>query len=235
MAFRCPYCQTRLKELPDKGVCPACRRQMILPSSATAAERAARRRKRERMQMEAARQREAIFQTPAGRIFRSPKVLLGFMLVMAVLGGLLVRKVEPLPEAKTRIPHQVALMHLDALATALGRYRFHVGEYPTTEEGLMALLNNPGKEGWDGPYVNQLLHDPWRTPFQYERSNDVVRLFTSGPDKIAGTADDLRPDPAAFDPGTEWTNGWVSAIDRLPGALILQQYSAEETAGDGDE
>lgn len=226
MRYRCPYCRYTFDDPPRDARCPACRRFMRLPH--VPSPRAIKRRKRDVIRMEAEKQRLELRHTPIGRAFRSPRVLFGFMLVMAVLGALLVRRAEPPKKAVKRIPHQVALQHLDTLATALGRYHFHVGAYPSSRQGLAALLNNPGEEGWDGPYINQLLLDPWGTPFQYECDGETIKLFTAGPDREPGTNDDLRPDPAAFDPGTDWTNGWVKAIYRQPGTLILKKIREME-------
>jgi type II secretion system protein G len=233
MRYRCPYCQADLSEPPRDGHCGACGRVMrVPPSTSAAAERAARRRRRERILLAAEQQRMRIRSVPSARALYSPKVLFAVMLVFAVVGGSLVRRANPLPRARQRLPHQVALQHLDTLATALGRYRFHVGAYPATTPGLRALLNNYGTPGWNGPYINQLRNDPWRTPFQYARQADgTVRLFACGPDRRPDTPDDLRPDPAAFDPGTAWTNGWVRAIHRQPGALIMRREWIEPAAG----
>jgi type II secretory pathway pseudopilin PulG len=85
-------------------------------------------------------------------------------------------------------------------------------------------VRDPPAPKWDGPYINQLRKDPWGVPFVYEPPGDETappRVFSCGADKTPDTADDIHPDPARFDPGTEWTNGWVSARERLPGVTIL--------------
>ena len=41
-------------------------------------------------------------------------------------------------------------------------------------------------------------------------------VFTAGPDLKPGTPDDLRPEQESYDPGTDWTNGWLKVEDRLP-------------------
>jgi len=116
-----------------------------------------------------------------------------------------------------------AVRQLDVLAVALGRYRFHTGSFPSAEQGLAALVRNPGVPRWDGPYISNLCKDPWNQPYRYAPPADggLPALASCGPDRAAGTADDLTPDPDRFDPGTEWTNGWVSAMERLPGVRVL--------------
>lgn len=55
------------------------------------------------------------------------------------------------------------------LDTALVPYRLDVGDYPSTEEGLTALMKAPaGKEAkWKGAYLKELPLDPWGYPYQY--------------------------------------------------------------------
>ena len=52
---------------------------------------------------------------------------------------------------------------------ALTRYRLDVGNFPTTEQGLDALLKAPaGKENrWGGPYIKESPIDPWGNPYKY--------------------------------------------------------------------
>lgn len=84
-----------------------------------------------------------------------------------------------------------------SIKTPLMAYRTGVGTYPTTAEGLQALVNAPtGKETrWKGPYVDKLPLDPWKNPYQYRfpgthnvRGYDV---WSMGPDGLDGTEDDI--------------------------------------------
>ena len=52
---------------------------------------------------------------------------------------------------------------------ALEMFRFDVGRYPTTEEGLSALVRNPGILQWRGPYgsAKEIPADPWGHPYAY--------------------------------------------------------------------
>ena len=111
-----------------------------------------------------------------------------------------------------------------ALTLALGRYKFHVGEYPSTEEGLNVLaLKVCRKKGWDGPYVNHIVPDPWGNDYVYETRPEGGHpvLYSKGPDGRAGTTDDVLPDQEQFDEpfrDTTWTNGW--APYRLRGVVV---------------
>jgi general secretion pathway protein G len=48
-------------------------------------------------------------------------------------------------------------------------YKLDVGNFPSTEEGLQALIRAPaGKEArWKGPYLEEMPLDPWKQPYQY--------------------------------------------------------------------
>jgi len=113
---------------------------------------------------------------------------------------------------------------MKALTLALGRYKFHVGSYPTTEEGLGVLaLKAYRKKGWDGPYVNHIVPDPWGNAYVYETRPEGGNpiLYSKGPDGRAGTTDDVLPEQTDFEvpfQDTSWTNGW--APYRLRGVVV---------------
>lgn len=104
---------------------------------------------------------------------------------------------------------------VDALATALGRYRYHVGQYPTTEEGLAQLASTTvRRKGWNGPYIRKVVPDPWGSAYEYVCNGEAENptLYSKGPDGLAGTSDDVLPPPELFDApfrDTTWTQGWV--------------------------
>ena len=89
----------------------------------------------------------------------------------------------------------------DSLKTSLVRYRVDMGDFPSTAEGLHALLIAPASKAsrWLGPYVdapgNRLPADPWGEPYQYRfpgtKNPGSYDLFSKGPDKVEGTEDDL--------------------------------------------
>ena len=85
------------------------------------------------------------------------------------------------------------------MKTALVTYRLNMGSYPSTEEGLQALVTAPsGKsDRWRGPYVerNKIPLDPWTEPYQYRcpgvHNKDGYDLWSKGPDRADGTDDDI--------------------------------------------
>ena len=96
--------------------------------------------------------------------------LIEIMIVMIII-GLLASLVGPklfgqLGKAKQK----TAKAQIEMLMTSLDAYRLDVGSYPSSQEGLEALINNPGAEGWAGPYLakGQLPEDPWKHPYVYQ-------------------------------------------------------------------
>lgn len=86
-----------------------------------------------------------------------------------------------------------------SMKTPLVTYRIHMGSYPSTEEGLQALVTAPSGKGdrWRGPYVegNKIPTDPWGEPYQYRcpgtHNKDGYDLWSKGPDKTDQTDDDI--------------------------------------------
>ena len=162
----------------------------------------------------------------APAIKRGPVFYLALIAILAIVGGLVLSRGD-LSLGKKRIERKplMARKAMDALSVALGRYKFHVGEYPTTEEGLKVLAyRNPNEirkirkahKGWDGPYVNHIVNDPWGHEYVYETRPEGGNpiLYSMGPDGRAGTTDDVMPDQLSFDAAfrdTTWTNSWAPA------------------------
>jgi general secretion pathway protein G len=89
----------------------------------------------------------------------------------------------------------------DSLKTSLVRYRIDLGDYPSTSEGLAALITAPnGKaERWRGPYIEvsggKVPTDPWGEPYRYRfpgtKNKGGYDLYSVGPDKTEGSEDDI--------------------------------------------
>ncbi|MGF1448097.1 MAG: type II secretion system major pseudopilin GspG [Opitutales bacterium] len=85
---------------------------------------------------------------------------------------------------------------------ALSAYRFQVGNFPTTAQGLNALVTRPADAArWNGPYIEGAdgIVDPWGNPYQYafpaQRNKsggaNAYDLFSYGPDGQEGGGDDI--------------------------------------------
>lgn len=88
---------------------------------------------------------------------------------------------------------------IEMLSTALDAYRLDNGQYPSTQQGLAALITKPTIDPpptWRGPYLRKEIPlDPWNEPYQYVypgvHNKGGYDLFSKGPDKAAGTKDDI--------------------------------------------
>jgi general secretion pathway protein G len=82
------------------------------------------------------------------------------------------------------------------LDTPLLTYKMNTGMYPTTDQGLKALMVAPeGVSNWRGPYVNDLPKDPWQNDYKYKcpgvHNPSGYDAWSMGPDGQDGTADDI--------------------------------------------
>src|SRR5450759_4578500 len=86
------------------------------------------------------------------------------LLVVMVIIGLLVSYVAPKYFSQIgKSEVKVAKAQIDALEKALDQYRLDVGRYPSSEEGLAALVTPPANEPkWQGSYLKKAVPpDPW--------------------------------------------------------------------------
>lgn len=126
--------------------------------------------------------------------------LLEILVVLAIIGllaGLAITNVDKIfggAQGST-----VALQVRDSMRTPLTSYRIAMGDYPSTAEGLNALITPPSSKAdrWHGPYLEpaKIPTDPWGEPLQYAypgtRNKGGYDLWSKGPDKQSGTADDI--------------------------------------------
>lgn len=83
------------------------------------------------------------------------------------------------------------------LEVALDAFEIDIGRYPSTEEGLAALVKAPADTtAWRGPYLKRdIPNDPWGTPYVYEcpgrHNTEDYDLYSFGPNKQDGGGDDI--------------------------------------------
>jgi len=128
--------------------------------------------------------------------------LLEILIVLAIIGllaGLAVSNSDKIFGSSQAAVAKIFVR--DSLKTSLVRYRVDMGDFPSTAEGIQALLTAPASKAgrWQGPYAdttgNRLPTDPWGEPYQYRfpgtKNPGSYDLFSKGPDKVEGTEDDL--------------------------------------------
>lgn len=114
------------------------------------------------------------------------------LLVVLIILGLLVGIVLPnvigqVGSSKSK----AARIQIEELGAALDIFRLETGRYPTSQEGLRALVEQPGDlPDWNGPYLRKRIvpGDPWDRPYQYRSpgQHGEYDLYTLGRDGAEG-------------------------------------------------
>ena len=129
--------------------------------------------------------------------------LIELLLVVVIIGILAAIVVPKLAGRGEDAKKGAASADIKSLSTALTMYEVDNQMFPTTDQGLDALLHKPGgapePKNWKGPYLqNQqtVPMDPWGNPYVYLRPGvknpTGFDLFSPGPDGDAGTPDDVE-------------------------------------------
>ncbi len=112
------------------------------------------------------------------------------LIVVLVILGLLATVVGPkVMDRLGKGKVEIAKMQVSELSGALDLFRFDVGRYPTSAEGLGALVTNPGVENWSGPYLKKgVPKDPWNREYQYRSPGEhgEFDLYSLGADGAEG-------------------------------------------------
>lgn len=116
--------------------------------------------------------------------------LIELLVVLAILGLLATIATTQMLKYLSSAKFSTAHTQVESFAAALDLYKLDVGSYPTTQEGLQALIAAPpGVQNWNGPYVKNTtsLNDPWGHPFTYRAPgvHGEFDLSSDGPDNGA--------------------------------------------------
>jgi general secretion pathway protein G len=122
------------------------------------------------------------------------------MLVVLVIIGLIMGLVGPrvltyLTDARVK----AAKLQIEALSSSLDLYYLDTGRYPSSSEGLEALVRKPGNiDVWNGPYLKggQVPQDPWKNEYIYRAPGqnspfEIMSLGSDGREGGNGSAADI--------------------------------------------
>lgn len=118
--------------------------------------------------------------------------LLLVLVILSVLAAVVAPKFTARSEQARLTAARVDIGNLE---TALEAFEIDVGRFPTSEEGIRALVQAPGNvRNWRGPYIKRgVPNDPWGNPYVYRypgRHNvDEYDLYSLGPDGRESTDD----------------------------------------------
>ena len=126
--------------------------------------------------------------------------LIELMIVVIIIAALAAMIVPRLSGRTEQAKISVAQSDINAnMSTALKLYQLDNGNFPSTEQGLNALLTKPSTEpvpnNWNGPYLEKAPIDPWGNTYRYKSpgSNNKTGydLYSLGKDGLEGTEDDV--------------------------------------------
>lgn len=124
--------------------------------------------------------------------------LIELMIVIIIIGALAAMTIPRLAGRSEAARATTAEADIKGnISLALRLYEVDSGRYPSTEQGLQALIEKPNTspvpKNWKGPYLEEMPADPWGNPYQYRfpgthppRDYD---LFSYGPDGVQSEDD----------------------------------------------
>jgi general secretion pathway protein G len=130
---------------------------------------------------------------------RKAFTLIELMLVVVIIGALVAMVMPRLTGRGEQARGTAAKADIDAnIATALKLYELDNGEFPSTSEGLNALVTkSSGANNWKGPYLEKgkVPLDPWGREYKYKSPGDHrtqdYDLYSLGKDGVE-SADDVK-------------------------------------------
>jgi len=125
--------------------------------------------------------------------------LMVVIVILGILAGLIVPRIMDQPDQARQVK---AKMQMESVSTALRQFRLDNGFYPSTEQGLQALVQKPsvGREPRNYPsggYLPKLPKDPWGGDFIYISPGqhgdfDIISLGGDGKEGGEGGDADIR-------------------------------------------
>ena len=113
------------------------------------------------------------------------------VVILGILAAIIVPKIMSRPEQARIVKVKQDLL---AIQSALDLYKLDSGIYPTTDQGLDALVKKPTSDpvprNWKSEgYLQQIPSDPWSEPYQYMNENEKLKIFSYGPKGKEGNSE----------------------------------------------
>lgn len=125
--------------------------------------------------------------------------LLEILAVLTLLAAIITLVAPNIIKQTQKGQSKTALAQINALKSVINSYYLDNGQYPTTEQGLKALINKPSispiPENWNGPYLEdgKMPKDSWGREIHYKQPGDKNKgsydIFTLGSDNAEGGTD----------------------------------------------
>ncbi len=125
--------------------------------------------------------------------------LMEIMLVVVIIGILAAAVMPKLVKQVPFVQNRRATSDIATISNVLDTYYMQNNDYPSTDQGLKALMekpsSNPVPKNWNGPYLKKIPMDPWGLEYKYkcpgEHNPDEYDIWSLGKDGVENTADDI--------------------------------------------
>ncbi len=125
--------------------------------------------------------------------------LMEIMLVVVIIGILAASVMPKLVRQIPFVQNKRTNSDIITLSGQLDTYYMQNNDYPSTEQGLRALIQKPTSspipKNWNGPYIKKVPMDPWSREYKYkcpgDHNPDEYDLWSTGKDGQDGTEDDI--------------------------------------------
>jgi general secretion pathway protein G len=129
------------------------------------------------------------------RGFTLVEILIVITIIGLIMGVVGPRVLDRLTESKVK----AAKIQIESFASALDLYFLDTGRYPSSSEGLAALMQRPGAApSWNGPYLRGTIvpADPWGNAYVYRAPGrqgpyDIISYGADGQEGGTGTSGDI--------------------------------------------
>src|SRR5688572_2714825 len=113
------------------------------------------------------------------------------VVILGILAAIIVPKIMSRPEQARIVKVKQDLL---AIQSGLDLYKLDNGRYPTTDQGLDALVKKPTTSpipaNWKSEgYLQQLPNDPWGESYQYTNEDEKLRIWSYGPKGKEGNSE----------------------------------------------